>query len=50
MITVELAAEIAKRCVVPPHKLPEPLHLAHRFANKALEKEKPKKVVQEVSA
>jgi len=33
-ISVETAAEIVKHCVVPPHKLPEPLHAAHRFADK----------------
>lgn len=34
LISVEKAAEIVKACVVPPHKLPEPLHQAHRFADK----------------
>jgi deoxyribonuclease V len=40
MISIETAAEIVKRCVVPPHKLPEPLHQAHRFASKVAEKHK----------
>ena len=25
---------MAKKCICPPHKLPEPLHDAHRFAKK----------------
>lgn len=37
-LTVDTAAEIVKRCAVPPHKLPEPLHQAHRFADKVAEK------------
>lgn len=40
MISIETAAEIVKRCVVPPHKMPEPLHQAHRFADKIAEKHK----------
>jgi len=36
MISIETAAEIVKHCVVPPHKMPEPLHMAHRFADKSL--------------
>jgi len=35
LISIETAAELAKRCVVPPHKLPEPVHIAHRLASKA---------------
>ena len=38
MISVDLAAELVKKCVVPPHKLPEPLHQAHRHAQKMLER------------
>lgn len=34
LIDVESAAEIAKQFVQPPHKLPEPLHAAHKFAKK----------------
>ncbi len=34
LITGETAAHIALTCVVAPHKLPEPLHIAHRFAEK----------------
>lgn len=40
MISAELAAEIVKACVVPPHKLPEPIHAAHRFADKVASKQK----------
>ncbi len=40
LISIETAAEIVKRCVVPPHKMPEPLHQAHRFADKMAEKHK----------
>ncbi len=38
LISVDTAAEVVKRCIVPPHKLPEPLHQAHRFADKMAEK------------
>lgn len=38
MISVDMAAEIVKKCIVPPHKLPEPLHQAHRLADKTVEK------------
>jgi deoxyribonuclease V len=34
LVSIETAAELVKRCVVPPHKLPEPVHIAHRFASK----------------
>ena len=42
-ISVQTAVEIVKKCIVPPHKLPEPLHAAHRFADAMAEKyqEKP---------
>jgi deoxyribonuclease V len=33
LISVDTAVEIVKKCIVPPHKLPEPLHQAHRFAD-----------------
>lgn len=33
-ISLEKSVEIIKQCIKPPHKLPEPLHLAHRAANK----------------
>jgi deoxyribonuclease V len=33
MISIETAAELVKKCIQPPHKLPEPIHLAHRLAD-----------------
>ncbi len=33
-LSIETAAKITKLCVVPPHKLPEPLHIAHKFAKR----------------
>jgi len=32
LISVETAYEMAKKFIVLPHKLPEPLHLAHKYA------------------
>lgn len=43
MISIETSAEIVKHCVVPPHKSPEPLHMAHRFADKSLNEKEVKK-------
>lgn len=34
LVPPELAAEVVLKMVVPPHKLPEPIHVAHRFADK----------------
>ncbi|MBS3102324.1 endonuclease V [Candidatus Woesearchaeota archaeon] len=36
-ISLKTSMEIVKKCIKFPHKLPEPLHLAHRHANKAKE-------------
>ncbi len=47
MVSIETAAEIVKHCAIPPHKLPEPLHQAHRFASKVAEKHKEDPVKQE---
>lgn len=33
-VSLKTSLEIIKKCLKPPHKLPEPLHLAHRYANK----------------
>ncbi len=33
-INLKAAVELVKNNCIPPHKLPEPLHLAHRFASK----------------
>lgn len=38
-ISLKKAAEVINKCIRQPHKLPEPLHLAHRYANKIREKE-----------
>jgi deoxyribonuclease V len=38
LLSVETSAEIIRKCIVPPHKLPEPLHVAHRYADKEAEK------------
>src|SRR3989338_5962422 len=37
-ISVQKAFEIAKSCLRPPHKLPEPIHLAHKFVNRIKKK------------
>lgn len=37
-ITLKTAVEIVKALIRPPHKLPEPLHLAHRYAEEMKEK------------
>lgn len=38
-ISLKTAVEIVKKCVRLPHKLPEPLYLAHMYANKIKKKE-----------
>lgn len=35
LITVEKAAELVKNFTIPPHKMPEPIHKAHRVAKKS---------------
>jgi deoxyribonuclease V len=37
-INLEKSVDIVKNCIKPPHKMPEPLHLAHRYADKLREK------------
>ena len=37
-IILKTSVEIVKNCIKFPHKLPEPLHLAHRYANEIKEK------------
>lgn len=37
-ISLKTPLEIVKNCIRLPHKLPEPLYLAHRYANKIREK------------
>lgn len=38
LISLGTALKIIQETVKPPHKLPEPLHLAHRFAKKEVKK------------
>lgn len=33
-VSLRSSLEIVKKCIYLPHKLPEPLYLAHRYANK----------------
>lgn len=37
-ISLKTSVEIVKNCIKFPHKLPEPLHWAHRYANEIMEK------------
>ena len=37
-ISLRTSVEIVKNCLKFPHKLPEPLHLAHRYANEVRDK------------
>ena len=37
-ITLRTSVEVVKNCIQFPHKLPEPLHLAHRYANEIKDK------------
>ncbi len=37
-ISLKKSVEIVKNCMRFPHKLPEPLHLAHKFANQIRDK------------
>lgn len=34
MISLKTAEEIVKKCIVAPHKMPEPLQLAHKYGDK----------------
>lgn len=36
LISVESAAELTRRFIKLPHKLPEPLHLAHKYAREVM--------------
>jgi deoxyribonuclease V len=38
-ISLKTAMEIVEKSTIPPHKLPEPLHIAHRYADKVREEE-----------
>ena len=35
-LSLDTSVEIVKKCVRPLHKMPEPLHLAHRFVKKRM--------------
>ena len=37
-ISLKTSVEIVKKCLKFPHKLPEPLHLAHRYSNEIRDK------------
>jgi len=37
-ISLKTSAEIVKKCMKFPHKLPEPLHLAHKYVNEVRDK------------
>ncbi|MEM4282637.1 MAG: endonuclease V [Candidatus Woesearchaeota archaeon] len=37
LITIKSAVEIVLKCIRPPHKMPEPLHFAHRIAKRKAE-------------
>jgi len=36
MISLGVAVELIKKMILPPHKMPEPLHIAHKLASKKL--------------
>ncbi len=33
LISLKTAEGIVRQCIVPPHKMPEPLHLAHKYGD-----------------
>lgn len=37
-VSLKTATEVVKNCMVEKHKLPEPLHQAHKYSNKTREK------------
>lgn len=37
-ISIETAAKIVEKLVIPPHKMPEPLHVAHKLARRGMQK------------
>ncbi|MBS3148087.1 endonuclease V [Candidatus Woesearchaeota archaeon] len=48
IIPMDVAAKIILKMVIPPHKLPEPLHVAHRFAKKAAEERRNPQLKEEI--
>lgn len=57
-ISLKTAVEMVQKMIVQPHKLPEPLHLAHRFADRKRENlanatklgKEPLKTAEEINA
>ncbi|MCX8146850.1 MAG: endonuclease V [Candidatus Woesearchaeota archaeon] len=49
-ISLKTAVEIVKKSIIFPHKLPEPLHLAHRLAKKRKENSEQKNTAPIASA
>ncbi|MEM4271894.1 MAG: endonuclease V [Candidatus Pacearchaeota archaeon] len=45
-ISIEGAEKLVKQCIVFPHKMPEPLHYAHRLANSIAEKQRAKELAK----
>jgi deoxyribonuclease V len=43
MISLETAEKIIKKLIVFPHKLPEPIHIAHKISSKIMKEQKAKK-------
>ena len=43
MIRLNTAVELIKKMIIPPHKMPEPLHIAHKLASKKLKEIRSKK-------
>jgi len=37
-LSLDASVEVVKKCIRPPHKMPEPLHLAHKFVRKRMKK------------
>jgi len=50
-ISIETAEKIVSKMIMPPHKMPEPLHMALKFANKAKKEliKKPKEIINEIT-
>lgn len=40
-ISLKTSMELAKRCIIYPHKLPEPMHSAHKYASRLKKEQKP---------
>lgn len=42
LITLKTAIDLTKKFTIPPHKMPEPLHIASRYADKIISEIRPK--------